>query len=173
MKEKMFLRTYCLIGFDNIKDIIKDLSYIAEPKANYVNGSNVIISTFQSALHIMEIEEFLSMNERDFIIFEMLPGTFSANLNNMEFQNVLFGGRIDNSFNKSMMDMAPGIKDFIKTIKEELETDGGLSEFLPKEEYVESLPDIDELLDKINKVGLENLSSQEKQLLNNYSNNKK
>ena len=91
----------------------------------------------------------------------------------MEFQNVLFGGRIDNSFNKSMIDMSPGIKDFIKTLKEEIESDGGLSEFIPKEEYEEYLPDIDELLDKINKVGLENLSAQEKQLLNNYSNNKK
>ncbi len=50
MREQMFLRNYCLIGFDDITEIIKDLSFITEPQANYVNGSNVIITTFKSAL---------------------------------------------------------------------------------------------------------------------------
>jgi len=172
MREQMFLRNYCLIGFDDITEIIKDLSFITEPQANYVNGSNVIITTFKSAFHIREIEEFLGMNKRDFIVFEMLPGTFSAHLNNIEFQNVLFGGKIDNSSEKPFMEMGEGIKDFLKTLKEEMETEATTYDFLPKEEEITPLPDIDELLDKINSVGLKNLTTKEKQILNNYSKNK-
>ncbi len=165
----MFLRSYCLIGFGDIEEIKKDLSFIAEPTANFVNGNDIIITTFRSALVIQEIEEFLNMNERDYIMFEMLPSTFSANLNNPEFQMALFGGKINNYKDNSYQHISEGIKDFIKTIKEEMYEDGVLP-FINQEE--EELPDVDDILDKINKVGLKNLTDQEKEILNNHSTDK-
>ena len=71
--------------------------YSFDSVANFATGENLIIATFGSALNIIEIEEFLNMNERAFIIFEMLPATFSANLILEKFQKTLFGGKIDNS----------------------------------------------------------------------------
>ena len=169
MENKMFLRSYCLVGFGDIEEIKKDLSFIAEPTANFVNGNDIIITTFKTALVIQEIEEFLNMNERDYIIFEMLPSTFSANLNNPEFQMALFGGKINNYKDNSFQHISEGIKDFIKTIKEEMYEDGVLP-FITQEE--EETPDVDDILDKINKVGLNNLTDKEKEILNNHSTDK-
>lgn len=166
----MFLRSYCLIGFGEIEEMTKDLSFIAEPTANFVKGNDIIITTFKSALILTEIEEFLSMKERDYIIFEMLPATFSANLNNEEFQRALFGGKINHYNDNSFQHISEGIKEFIKTIKEEMEDEGTLP-FKFKDE-VESIPTVDDILDKISKLGIENLTNKEKEILNNYSNDK-
>jgi len=166
----MFLRSYCLTGFGDIEELKKDLSFISEPTANFVSGNDVIITTFRSALVLSEIEEFLNMNERDYIIFEMLPATFSANLNNEEFQHALFGGKIDHYSDNSFQHISEGIKEFIKTIKEEMEEEGSLP-FKFKVDQ-EDTPTVDDILDKISKVGIKNLTNKEKEILNNYSNDK-
>ena len=103
MNEKMFLRPYCLIGIgdnEEIEEIKKDLSFIAEPKANFVTGENLIIATFKTSLFLRELEEFLNMHERTFIIFEMVNSMFFANLQNKEFQQALFGNEFE-----SLMDI--------------------------------------------------------------------
>lgn len=163
------IKSYCLIGLGDTEGIKEDVTFVSESTANYVCGKGLLIATFTSTLHITEIEEFLNMNERDYIMFEMLPSTFSANLNNPEFQMALFGGEINNYKDNSYQHISEGIKDFIKTIKEEMYEDGVLP-FINQEE--EELLDVDDILDKINKVGLNNLTDQEKEILNNHSTDK-
>ena len=173
---EMFLRPYCIIGIGGekeIEEIKKDLSFIAEPKANFVTGESMIIATFRTSLHLGEIEEFLNMNERTFIIFEMLPSMFYANLGDAKFQEALFGGEFKNlmgEHTKSFTDYVPHIskslKEFLNEIKEELKEE----DFFERKDEEE--PTLDDILDRINKVGINNLTNKEKEILDKHSNNK-
>tara|TARA_B100001769_G_C21918675_1_gene495486 strand:- start:36 stop:545 length:510 start_codon:yes stop_codon:yes gene_type:complete len=169
MEEKINLKTYCIIGLGNIEEIKEDLGVVADDIPSYVSGEGLLISTFKCALTISEIEEFLNMNARSFIIFEMLPGTFSANILPPQFQEALFGGRIDNSRYNNLYNLPEGIKEFMKSIKEDLIDDGVIN----SNESIDENFDIDGILDKIGEVGMENLSTKEKKYLDEYSKNKK
>jgi len=78
MEQRMFLRSYCLIGLGDTEELKEDLSYISETSVNYLSGTEMIISTFKTTFKIGEIENFLQTHERTFIMFEMTPGFFSA-----------------------------------------------------------------------------------------------
>jgi protein-arginine kinase activator protein McsA len=69
----------------------------------------LIIATFESAFVLPEIEELLNMSNRSYIIFEMTMGFYSANIENKEFQNALFGGDVS-SINTSYNMMLEAIK---------------------------------------------------------------
>jgi hypothetical protein len=89
-----FLRKICLIGIGSTNDLKEDLTVISETDVNFVSGDGLIIATFDTAFTIPEIDDILKMNNRSFILFEMTLGFFSANIENKEFQEALFGGII-------------------------------------------------------------------------------
>ncbi len=93
----------------------------------------------------------------------MTPGFFSASIKNKEFQDSLFGGEIDNSFLTSFK-MVEGLREMVDSLKEDMGEDFNVNKKVKKEMT------LNEILDKINKVGLPNLTSQEKELLEKYSN---
>ena len=168
----MMIKSYCLIGLGDTEGIKEDVTFVSESTANYVCGKGLLIATFTSTLHITEIEEFLNMNERSFIIFEMTPGFFSANIKDKKFQDALFGGKIDNSLTSTFHFDTDKLKEMVEELKEELEDPDILyshlkkNDILPKEEILT----LDQILDKINEVGMENLTKKEIKLLENYSN---
>ena len=168
MEQKMFLRSYCLLGLGNIEEIKEDLSVISESSVNYVSGKDMLITTFTTTFKIAELENFLKIHERTFIMFEMTPGFFSAALNNDEFQRALFGGDIDNSQFDTSFIMEDSMKGFMEALKQEVE-----EEEFRFERKTTPTPTLDELLDKIGDKGIENLSTTEKNILNNYSKQKK
>jgi hypothetical protein len=97
MEKPEYLRKFCIIGLGSTEELKEDLTIISETSVNFVSGEGLIIATFETTFNIVEIEELLSMGNRSYIIFEMTAGFFSANIENKEFQNALFGGDIDNS----------------------------------------------------------------------------
>ncbi len=117
MKEP-YLKNYCIIGLGKVDDLKDDLTVISETSINFVSGEGLLIATFLSGFHIGEIEELLKMNERSYIIFEMTPGFFSANIENKEFQNALFGEIINNQNSFSKMEEA------LRKIREGLKNNG-------------------------------------------------
>jgi len=170
MEQRIFLRSYCLIGMSDVEGVKEDLSHIAESDINYVTGKDIIIVTFKTTFKIGELEEFLNMHERTYIVFEATPGFFSANLNNDEFQKALFGGIIDNSSRK-VFTIEDGIKEFMESVKEDLEYED--LKWTKEERIKISPPSLDDILDKIGEVGIDKLSDSEKNILNNYSKQKK
>ena len=56
MEQKMFLRSYCLIGLGSVEAIKEDLSVISESSVNYVSGKDMIITTFTTTFKIAELE---------------------------------------------------------------------------------------------------------------------
>ncbi len=170
------IRKYCMIGLGNVSGVTKLLSEISETDVAYVSGSGLVIATFSSALHLAEIESLFNDEEKSYIIFEMTPGFFSANIKDKKFQNTLFGGPIDNTkYHQNIIDTLEGLKDikieFRKLDEDEFED---LLESLPKANEVETEPDpdMDDILDRISEVGYEKLTEREKELLEKYSQRK-
>ncbi len=161
------IRNYCLVGLGETENIKEDLIFVSESSPNYVGGKGLLISTFTSTLHIIEIEEFLNMNERSFIIFEMTPGFYSATLKDRRLQEILFGGKIDNS-NMFSFKMEENLREFIEDIRGDIINEVGGAD----DPYVEDMepPTLDDLLDKINNIGYKNLTEDEVKQLKKYSN---
>ena len=109
MDNPNFIRKFCIIGLGNTEELKEDLTVISESSVNFVSGEGLIIATFESAFTLPEIEELLNMSNRSYIIFEMTMGFYSANIENKEFQNALFGGDISSS-NTSYNMMLEAIK---------------------------------------------------------------
>jgi len=109
MDNPNFIRKFCIIGLGNTEELKEDLTVISETSVNFVSGEGLIIATFESAFALPEIEELLNMSNRSYIIFEMTMGFYSANIENKEFQNALFGGDISSS-NTSYNMMLEAIK---------------------------------------------------------------
>jgi protein-arginine kinase activator protein McsA len=109
MDNPNFIRKFCIIGLGNTEELKEDLTVISESSVNFVSGEGLIIATFESAFVLPEIEELLNMSNRSYIIFEMTMGFYSANIENKEFQNALFGGDISSS-NTSYNMMLEAIK---------------------------------------------------------------
>lgn len=109
MDNPNFIRKFCIIGLGNTEELKEDLTVISETSVNFVSGEGLIIATFESAFALPEIEELLNMSNRSYIIFEMTMGFYSANIENKEFQNALFGGDISSN-NTSYIMMLEAIK---------------------------------------------------------------
>ena len=160
--DEIRLKKYCLIGLDNIEEIQKDLEFISNDVVNFATGEELIIATFKSELNIIEMEEFLNMEKRAYIVFEMLPATFSANILIEKCQKALFGGKVDNTEFTPLFDARMKMENSMTSSEEIVD--------LNKIMDVEPIkPTMDELLDKINNVGLDKLSKIEKQYLKEYS----
>ena len=171
------LRAYCLVGLGNVKNLTGILEELATSEVSFVSGTGLIIATFMSELNVSDIEKRLNKDEKSYIVFEMTPGFFSANIRDDKFQDTLFGGKIDNTeFYQNIQDSLDIFKqmDLFKDIEDmhEEEEDDFMTviDFMKKSHKREEVePDLDEILDKISKVGFENLSDKEKVLLEKYS----
>ena len=171
------LRAYCLVGLGNVKNLTGILEELATSEVSFVSGTGLIIATFMSELNVSDIEQRLNKDEKSYIVFEMTPGFFSANIRDDKFQDTLFGGKIDNTeFYQNIQDSLDIFKqmDLFKDIEDmhEGEEDDYMTiiDFMKKSHKKEEVePDLDEILDKISKVGFENLSDKEKVLLEKYS----
>lgn len=170
----IILRKYCLIGLDDVEEIKKDLEIISESVSNFATGENLIIATFSSSLNIIEIEEFFNIEGRAYIIFEMLPATYSANLLIDKFQKALFGGKIDNSEFVDLFKVRHNMENTFKEFTED-NMESVLEDFKLNisnsviEDIVKPNPTVDEILDKINDEGINKLTPVEKEILNNHS----
>jgi len=173
------LRAYCVIGLGNIKNLTKVLSELSESEVSYVSGTGLIIATFITSLNIVEIENTLNDKEKSYIIFEMTPGFFSANIRDKQFQETLFGGPIENSeFYRNIEDSLNKLNDMdlFNDIEDGMVED---DDFMSVKDLVkntkrreeEEEPALDDILDRISQVGFENLSDREKVLLEKYSKN--
>ena len=128
-----YLKNYCIIGLGKVTEVKEDLKAISENSINFVSGDGLIIATFTSAFHIGEIEVILKTNDRSYILFEMTPGFFSANIENKEYQDALFGSIITNGNPLSKME------DALNKIREGIK-DGnmdGMGTFMDEDLYVE------------------------------------
>lgn len=175
MNEEPFYRKFCVIGLGSTDEINNILLELSKSEVTYISGTGMIIATFETEKNIVDIETKLKEEDKSYIVFEMTPGFFSANIKSGEIQEKLFGGPISNKdifdeYNKmaenimSFMD----IEDMEKVNLEFYKTGKIITDI---NEWIAD-PSMDDLLDKINEKGMDSLSKYELDLLNKYSQEK-
>ena len=167
------VRAYCLIGLGNVKDLIKSITELCENEISYVSGTGLVIATFMTKSNIVELENRLNEIEKSYILFEMTPGFFSANIRDDRFQETLFGGPINNSDFFDNLDILSD--ELFNDINENLYEEGE-EEFMSIKDFIRNSKqpkkedlNIDDILDKISEIGFENLTETEKSFLDDYS----
>lgn len=139
--ESIDIKNFCIIIFGKHKNITKELEFISEGPINTLEGDQMFIATFKSPLFAKDIEIILSEVKFNFILCEMIPSLFSANLGVLTEK--LFGQKLNNP-----------IFTVEDTTIEEVET------------KIEKDMDLDQLLDLISEKGYDSLTQKQKEKLN-------
>lgn len=176
---------YCLIVVGDISKIEDILSMVIDGRFTFKNLGKLFISTFESSFSIWEIEKILHGNMKSYFLTKMQGHNFTASVQDEKIQNDLFLDYINkltkendeinqNSFNVNFTDI-PNFDDrlnnFLNSIKNNPFENKSNKQRRKKKEENQIPPTLDELLDKINKVGFEKLTKFEKECLEKYSKN--
>ena len=186
---------YCLIVIGEIGGLEETVSKVVEGKSFFINLGKISISTFESNFSIWEIEQILMDDKRSYFLTKMEATNFTATVQDAKLQNDLFLDFVlkmtkisDESTSKTdtpkfdidnmnfSVDIEPIDFDKIKKFIDEHKNNN--FDFSPHPRFTKKNkkkktntepPTLDEILDKISKVGYEKLTKFEKECLNNYS----
>lgn len=151
--ESLDVKNFCLVILGKQNDVKKELEFISEGTINCVEGKDLFITTFKSTLFAKDIEIFLSSSGINYILSEMVSSLFSADLG--EFNPILFNlNQNVNIFEKKIIVPFTGDEEAVIVDEED-----------------ENLT-LDELLDLVSEKGFEQLTNKQKELLNQFSQNK-
>ena len=182
---------YCLISLGENQNMVNILTNIINGKFNHLDMKKVFISTFESNFELGEIENLLIDFKKNFFLTKMSPTNFTAHIMDVKIDEDLFSDYVqkliklnnDTSEEKSKeiddsdyYDMRkdeeiPPASFFLNNEHEYEIFLNSLKNFRKKKKEKDTVPTLNELLDKISEVGLENLSEKEKEYLENYSKN--
>jgi len=143
--ESIEIKNFFLIIFGKNKNIKKELEFIVDGEINSAENENIFMATFQSTLFAKDIEILLSEFKFKFIVCEVIPSLFSADLGNLN--KTLFITPTPKNCNM----MYENFEEISNKIDNDLS--------------------LDELLDLISKKGIDYLTEKQKEKLNHYSNN--
>lgn len=184
---------YCLIVIGNVDGVENTISNVIEGKFMHKNLGKLFISTFESRFSIWEIEQVLHGDKRSYFLTKMQGSNFTATVQDMEMQNDLFLDYVTKMVNendkninnkeiknfdsidnpKQDEEQIRNFLDHLKEIRNSFKnpdfdiTNFGKKHRKKKEDIVP--PTLDELLDKINRVGYQKLTKFEKKCLEDYS----
>lgn len=151
--ESLDVKNFCLVILGKQNDVKKELEFISEGTINCVEGKHLFIATFKSTLFAKDIEIFLSSSGIKYILSEMVSSLFSADLG---------------EFNSTLFNLNQNVNIFEKKIIIPF-TEGEDAVIVDEEE--ENLT-LDELLDLVSEKGFEQLTNKQKEMLNQFSQNK-
>jgi hypothetical protein len=90
----MKFKNFCLVimGTSNGKSdsVIKEIEKISESKPNILDAKGMIIATFTSFVDVNEISTWFTLNNRNFLIFELNKDTCGYFITKPELHNGLF-----------------------------------------------------------------------------------
>lgn len=179
---------YCLIVIGNVEGVEDTVSKVINGKFMHKNLGKLFISTFESDFSIWEIEQILHGDKRSYFLTKMQGSNFTATVQDIEMQNDLFLDYVSKIVNENDQNTNSTeipkfdpfeppkfdinrIKNFMDSIKNQdfdfKNPSFGRKNKRKKENMIP--PTLDELLDKINKVGYQKLTKFEKKCLEDYS----
>ena len=160
------IRTYCIIGMDNVKGLEHDVNSIASAPATFVIGKKEVgmVGVFQSKLDPDRIKNVLNIGgDRTFFISELNPNTFAAHIAMPDIDKLLFG-----EFDKKQKEFARMKRSVIDYFSSGL-TDSSIVEndfdFDEEELYSLSEDQRSELIDKL-LTNVDKLTDNQKKVLN-------
>lgn len=150
-------KQYCIVVLSRISGVPEELKKIAEGEIrNTAGGSGIYIATFTSMLNAQEITEYFRDNDRLFILSEVDGNKFGANLGKLHDKLFTFSEDVDDLTEQMVSEMRQ-----VSGTTETTNTTIDVTKL--KESEREDL--LNELIDK----GLDNLSEEEKEILNKIS----
>jgi hypothetical protein len=88
------IKTYCIVGMDNVKGLDTDIQSISIAPATLIMGARQVglVGVFQSKLDPDRIKDVLNIgSDRSFFISELNPATFSAHIDIPNLHELFFG----------------------------------------------------------------------------------
>jgi len=161
----------------NMEGVKDDILNISETKAKYFDAKGILVATFTSVAEPAELKDFFNSNGRSFFLFDLGTDVSSYHLDNEILNIHLFGYLTDQGdklkamSEKLMDDLSASTKDK-KIIKQQKPLSKVKS--IPKIHYSEMSKNerdnlVNTIIDKYTEVGIEKISSSDKNILNKIS----
>jgi hypothetical protein len=107
----MKFKNFCLVVMGNSTGVIKEIEKISESKPNILDAKGMIIATFTSFVDVNEISTWFTLNNRNFLIFELNKDTCGYFITKPELHNGLFS-----FLNDSDRDLKAKTDEFLNSI---------------------------------------------------------
>lgn len=156
----MKFKNYCVLLMGRTEGSALEIEKISDSKPNILNAKGLVIATFTSFVSVQEISAWFKMNKRSFFVFELNDETSDCFIDKVAIQEGLFGF----------------LKNVDKDKLEEKTTEflGAVGVEVPKVENELTESDImgltqdekDDLLNKFIDNGCENLTEEDKKIIN-------
>jgi hypothetical protein len=167
----MKFRNYCLVVIGDTTRLQEEIEKISETKPNILDGKGLVIATFSSAIAPRELDEWFTLNKRNFLIFDLNPETCGFIINKKEIHEALFGFLAHINLDDKSADLIREIqltsdtksdRFFVKEVKK-----NKIIETEITEEVIEKMSKDDReiLFNKIIDNGIENMSENDKNTL--------
>jgi hypothetical protein len=167
----MLFRNYCLVllGKFNKDSAVDELAKISEIKVNYIYTTGVFISTFSTILTPNEMKNILKSCKNNFFMFELNDNISAFNLTDKEIEEGLFGYLKTINLNKMDEDFINDIMNDGDIINEVTNNNNNIiSDKIASIKNIDNMTkeEKEDLLNKIIEKGVENLTDDDKDLLN-------
>lgn len=176
----MKFRNYCMVVMGETKDVIPEITKIAENKPNILDAKGILIATFSSVAEPRELTDYFKLNGRNFLLFDLNAENSGFHITKDEINQGLFGflqqmneenlkQKTDSLIQEiSSTTVTNKYKKILKDKKDKFKqmTDNKISL-----EEIESMSakDKNDLMNKLIDKGVKNLSEHDKLLLNKLS----
>ena len=151
---------YCIVVIGQTNGVEAEITKISESKPNFFDAKGLFIATFSSFMEPVELTEWFTECNRNFMVFDLNEENAGFNITNKAIHNGLFGfiknvniDEINKSFMETVMD----------SNHEEL--DSITNKLDPKKIESMGTNERQHLLNDLIEFGLEKLSEEDKKLL--------
>lgn len=87
----MKFRNYCIVVMGDTKDVLVEVTKVAETKPNYLDAKGILIATFSSAAAPNELTDYFRLNNRSFLLFDLSKDNSGYHITKKPIHEGLFG----------------------------------------------------------------------------------
>lgn len=165
----MKFRNYCIVVIGDTKAVYPEVDKVSEGKPNFLDGKGMIIATFTSFMDPIELTDYFTFNNRNFLLFDLNKDSSGYCINKKDIHESLFG------FLRDMDEetLKHKSEDFLNVLKNEdvivtAKTENIITKCVVTEKEIEKMTKNQKqaLFDKIIDAGVENLTEEDKKILN-------
>ena len=167
----MKFTNYCLVVMGDTNGVTIEIEKISEIKPNILDAKGILIATFTSVSTSRELNEWFRLNNRSFLLFELDPETSGFHIAKKEIHEGLFGFlktlNIDDKTSELLreINMTSDTKNYSKLKRQPNNIKKPDRKITEKDIEKMTKKDKEELWNKIVDNGVENMSEEDKNLL--------
>jgi hypothetical protein len=156
----MKFKNYCVLLMGRTEGSALEIEKISDSKPNILNAKGIVIATFTSFVSVQEISAWFKMNKRSFFVFELNDETSDCFIDKVAIQEGLFGflKNVDkDKLEEKTSEFLGAVGVEVPTVENEL-TESDIMALTQEEK--------DDLLNKFIDNGCENLTEEDKKIIN-------